>query len=121
MLAHVNDFSFYISCFGCFCFLDILCLDISILQESHESFLFSRIPHTYECLPARNRTYPSSVVPCCTLLLWVPLKCRSLLGRYYNVMIKALEHNLFFYNKLDKTLMPWQWQTALVLYLIVSH
>ncbi len=26
------------------------------------------------------------------------------------------EHNLFFYNKLDKTLMPWQWQIALVLY-----
>lgn len=35
-------------------------------------------------------------------------------------MIVALDYdgNLFFYKNLDKTFMPWQWQTALVLYLI---
>ncbi len=60
--------------------LDILCLDNIYFAGVPQIILLSRILRTHKSLPARTRS--SRVVPCRTLLRWVPRYSRGSAGLY---------------------------------------
>ncbi len=80
--------------------------------------LFSRIPHTWVC----TCPHPHSVA-------WVPRLCRVSTRKVHVILLWSrlwtLSITCFSITNYKifsiKTLMPWQWQIALVLYLIWLH